>query len=304
MDLTQRVVYRGYSLNDEVAISPGGNVGTGISGCLIDSVDWSDLDVVQFTEKRALADGLDAGDVYLGGRRIRITGTLYAQTRALLYDGLRLLRSTLSARMAYKESPGDKGYLPLYFSEPTNDIDNWPDGAIPMRIIVLPHRFESSITRNAHGGTDDDALAITWQCLFTAKDPGIYAECPVEISFVPTVNKAGNLTNPGNAYSPLNMEFTVTSHAGVITGQIGDSQFTITIPASTGNRVIRFKGEDKILTFEEESLETLQMAALVFLNKSTWPLMPPGVSAYSIAFSGGLVLAGTTSLGWFWPAFG
>lgn len=281
---------------------PGQGIGTGLSGCKVETVDWSDLDVVQFTEKRSLGDGLDVGDVYLGGRRIHMVGSIAATTRASLYDALRTLRAALSPTLAFRQAPGDKGYQPLYFSEPTNDQDNWPDGAIPMRVLALPRNFQATVRRDAQGGDDGDAIAIEWACLFTMRDPRIYAECPVEIDFADASDVAGNINNPGNSYSPLNGEWTVGSAAGSIKASIGDSQFVITVPASTGNRVIRFKGDDKILTFEENSVETLGMDKLAFLNNTNWPLLPPGVSPYSIDFTT-ITLTDTTSKLWFWPSW-
>lgn len=296
------ILYRNWDFNS-VTQTAGNDIGSGLGGCQVDHVDWSDLDVVQFTEKRSLSDGLDVGVPYLGGRRLTMTGTLYGVTRALLYDALRELRSVCNPVMAYREEPGDKGYLPMYFSEPTNDIDNWPDGAIPMRVLVMPHNFQASIVRNASGGDDGDALAIPWSCMFTMRDPRIYAECPIEIPFTPTQNVADNVNNPGVYPAPLNGEWIVTSHAGTITIAMGDSQLTITLPTSTNDRIVRMKGEEKILTIEEDDVEALAMNAITFQNNTTWPLMPPGISAYSVTFGGGLVLDDTNSKLWFWPSW-
>ena len=304
MDLAEgkSVLYRNFDLNS-ITQAAGQDIGSGLGGCQVDHVDWSDLDVVQFSEKRSLADGLDVGVPYLGGRRMTMTGTLYGVTRALLYDALRDLSAVLNPVLAYREEPGSLGYLPLYFSEPTNDIDNWPDGAIPMRVLAMPHNFQHSIVRNATGGDDGQALAIPWSCLFTMRDPRIYAECPIEIAFTPTSSVADDVNNPGIYPAPLNGEWIVTSHAGTITIAMGDSQLTITIPTSSGQRIVRMKGEDKILTIEEDSTEALAMNAITFQNSTTWPLMPPGISAYSVSFGSGLVLADTNSKLWFWPAF-
>jgi hypothetical protein len=304
MDLGEgkSVLYRNFDLNS-VSTIPGQGIGSGLAGCQLDSVDWSDLDVVQFTEKRALSDGLDVGPPTLGGRRMTMTGTLYGVTRALLYDNLRELRATLNPVLAYREEPGSLGYLPMYFSEPTNDIDNWPDGAIPMRVLVMPHNFQASTVRNATGGDDGDSLALPWSALLTMRDPRLYAECPIEIPFTPTQSVSDNVNNPGAYPTPVNGLWVVSGHAGTITIAIGDSQLVITIPTSSGERIVRMKGDDKVLTFEENDVEVLAMDAIAFQNSTTWPQMTPGSSAYSVTFGGGLVLADTNSMLWFWPAW-
>ena len=50
-------------------------------------------------------------------------------------------------------------------------------------------------------------------------------------------------TSTGNDFLDTNV--------GSISGQVGDGLFTITIPASTVARTIRFKGEDKVLTLQD-----------------------------------------------------
>src|SRR5947207_9688144 len=101
------------------------------------------------------------------------------------------------------------------------------------------------------------------------------------------------------------MLFVTTSHAGVITVVAGDSLFVITLPTLTGTRTVRFKGEDKVLTVEEEGIESLRRSYLAFTNNTGWPLIPGGSSPFSVTFTGGLVLSGAAgdSHAWFWERF-
>lgn len=383
MDLTDEITYRDFALNT-VATSPVDGVGEdGIVGCVVDSVDMSDLDVVQFTEKRAQSDGMDVGDVFNGARRIRMAGTLYARTRAGLFDSLQQLRAACSATLAFREDPDAKGYQPMYFSVPTARTDDYPAEKINMRILVMPRAFQEIIQRDQTGGVPADALAIPWQATFIARDPRKMAATQTDTSFsattevsataaastdlvaktahglvagdrvyftalvggsglslgigyyvissglttdafkvsltsggsavniatdytsgtkyVKVVTLSGTFSNRGDYHAQLNMLLAVGAQPGTIVVSAGGSNFTITVPASTGDRIIRLKGEEKIITVEENDEEELRYALLTFEGSSTYPLVPAGSSPYSITFIG--VTVQSDSHMWFWESF-
>lgn len=389
MDISRDVIYRGFKLNDgsiQDNFEGGGGIGAGIDGCVIDSVDFSDVDVVQFMEKRSQEDGMDVGDVFKGVRRIRMAGTLYATTRALLFDSLWQLRAALDPALAQDEEPGDKGYQPLYFSVPTNRVDEYTSGAIDMRILAMPRAFQHIFQRDLHGGDDGDALAIMWNATLICRDPSIMGEEPQdypfpdvtgvtgitgtastnlfsktahglsvgnyvrfssitggtnlstntgyyviasgftanafkvsatsggsEVDFTTDVSDAtlfkatsvsGDTVNRGSYPAVLNILFEVRSEGSVAYFNVGDSSFYIVIPPSSGNRIIRLKGKEKVLTFEEEGTETLQMSAIHFNGQSTWPRIPPGEVAYAVTFNGSDVVSpdGESHM-WFWEAY-
>jgi hypothetical protein len=102
-------------------------------------------------------------------------------------------------------------------------------------------------------------------------------------------------------HRPVNALIIVGSAAGTIVGAVGDSTFTITVPASTGSRTIRFKGEDKLLTVEEGSVEVTRMDLIAFAGDTTWPLIDPGASAYSWTFN--TVVAAAGSHFWFYERY-
>lgn len=387
MDTTRDIIYRNYTLNDEDildSITGGGDSGHGIGGCTVDTFDLSDVDVVQWLEKRAQGDGSDAGNVYQGVRRIRIAGTLYATTRLTLFDELFSLRAALNPVLAQREEPLDKGYRPLYFSIPTNRSDDYPSGAIDLQVKALPRGIQHTTQRDALGGEDDDPLAIPWQATFICRDPGIYSADPVEVDFTATTANtpctgsaatdtfthstnhnlvagdrvtfssltggaglnttttyyvissgltstqfklsttsggaavnfttdvtacvwtkssfaSGTWTNRGNYLGKFNMLVEVGAGAGTIYVTVGDSNFHLVVPASSGNRILRVK-DDKVYTVEENSTEVLAMSSIVFDNDTTWPLIDPGDSSYSVSFHG---MAGvkTGSLMWFYEQY-
>lgn len=304
MDTTRDVTYRGFLLNDASIrdnIDPGTGIGKGITGCVIDSWEDSDADVSQFLEKRSLQDGMDAGDVFLGARRIRMAGTLYGKTRALLYDQYLQLRKVLSPVLAQREEPEDKGYRDLTFAIPTNNIDDYPLGAIDLKYKAMPRSKQLVWQRDQQGGDDGDALAIPWQAVFLCKDPTMYVRDRVEIAL--TGADSGDLTNRGTYIVPLFLLFQVTSAAGLITVAVGDTTFTITIPASTGTRTVRYDGREKTLHLQEGAVNDLRMDLLTFNLEDTHPVIAEGTTPYSFTASGGAVLTGTGNIAYYNEAY-
>lgn len=302
MDTTRDIITRGFKLNDASirdGIDPDTGIGKGISGSVIDSWDFSDVDVVQFLEKRSQSDGMDAGDVSLGARRLRMAGTLYDKTRNLLFDAHWEMRKALSPVLAQREEPADKGYRPLTFYTPTNRQADYPEGVIPLQVYALPRALQMVWQRDQQGGDDSEALAIPWQATFLMRDPTAYSQTPVDVPF--TTSVSGDFSNRGTYISPLNMLFVVDSASGSIVVTAGGSTFTITVPASTGSRTIRYKGKDKLLTVEENSDEETRMDLFTSTMLQAHPLIPEGTSPYIVTVSGVTLSSGTHM--WFDEAY-
>lgn len=387
MDTTGDIEYRTVLLNDasiQENITGGGASGHGIRGCVIDSFDMSDVDVVQWLEKRSQADGSDAGDVTQGVRRVRMAGTLYDTSRPALFDALFELRAALNPVLAQREEPADKGYRPLYFSVPTNRIADYPAGRIELQIKALPRSFQQLTDRDRIGGEDDDPLAVPWQASFVCRDPGIYSRDFVNVAFdtfpapvtgttgnastnlftktghglvagdritfsaltgglgmstgttyyviasglttdtfklsttsggaeinfttdatvvtwVKSVTFSGTWENRGNYLAKFNALFVVNAGAGSISVNVGDSVFTVTVPASSAQRIIRIK-DDKMITFEENDVETMQFGRITSATENTWPLIDPATSPYSVTCHGmgGLAAGGHM---WFYEQY-
>ncbi len=385
-DLTKNIIYREFTLNDEDVVTnivQGTSIGAGVSGCVVDSIDYNDVDVVQFMEKRSLEDGMDVGDVYKGARRIRISGTLYGTTRADLYDRLSDLRAALDPVLAQQDEPADKGYQALYFSVPTLRFEEFPTGYIDQRLLCMPRALGYLINRDAQGGDEEDSLAISWQATLVSRDPRIMGEEEQDytftnmaivtgatgtaatnlihsvahglvagdrvkfstltggtglstsityyvissglgaddfkvsltsggsevditvnytvVSYVKSVINTGDLVNRGNHYGVLNMLWTVGAPGGSIVATVGTSVFTITVPSSTGDRIVRLKGSDKIITIEENDVEVTAMDMISFTGDNTWPQVQPGTNAYSVTVHGLEVQTGSHM--WFWETY-
>lgn len=387
-DLIKNIIYRDFRLNDEdisTNATQGNSVGSGISGSVLDSIDYNDVDVVQFMEKRSLEDGMDVGDVYKGARRIRVAGTLYGTTRADLYDRLDDLRAALDPVLAQADEPADKGYQPFYFSTPTLRLVEFETGYIDKRLLAMPRALGYMLQRDTQGGDGMDSLAIPFQATLVCADPrimgaeeqdydlpemievtgataaagtdlitktahglvagdrvsfttltagtglnlttayyvlasgltanafkvsltsgGAIVDITVNYTVVSYVKSTGltnvgSLVNRGNHYGVLNMLLVVGPQAGTISVQAGTSVFTITLPASTGERIIRLKGDDKIVTIEENSTEVTDQDVIAFTGDNTWPQVQPGTHSYSVTVA--RVWLKDSSHMWFWESY-
>jgi hypothetical protein len=398
VDTTRNIIYRGFYLNEEDIIEnivPGDGAGTGLGGCVTDSFDISDVDVHQFTEKRAQGDGNDAGDVHLGARRVRMSGTLYGVSRNDLYDRFWNLRAALNPVLAQREEPLDYGYRPLYFYTPTLRTDQYPAGFIDLQVRAMPRVVSAVFDRDAQGGEDTDALALPWQATFICKDPQILSASPQDTSFTAQTNvtgttgdatggafedlftkashglvagdritfsaltggtglstgvayyvvssgltsstfrlsltsegtvvnfttdvtastwtksvtDSGNLRNRGNYLAVVNALWEVGAGAGSISATVGDSVFTITVPSSTGTRILRLNGDKNVFTVQEDGgTEETRMDLIDFTGDTTYPLIDPTPDTDLTGDAWSFTTHGLTQTAnshwWFYEAYG
>lgn len=302
VDTTLPIISRGYTFNDpDIQFDAGVGLGRGAQGSVVDSIDISDVDIVQFMEKRALEDGMDASDVFQGARRVRMTGTIYGRTRALFYDEMDDFMAATAAVLAQRDEPANKGYVPLYWAKRTNRSEYAPESQIIEQFVyAMPRVRHIAIERDAQGGDANKGLAATWSASWLMRDPAIYGVEPIDVD-LSAGNVSSTWTNRGNYISRLNFLIVVGAAAGTITIAAGDATFTITVPASSGNRTIRYNGKEKYLTFEENSLELIRMDLLGLDSEGAHPNIPPGDSVYTVTFTS--VTPTTGSHMWFYETY-
>lgn len=158
-DLTRAVTFRSTALNTIVdSLISDQNV---IVGCQLDSFDLSDIELRQFTEPLALADGIDVGGVWKGARKLSMRGTVYDSTRGKTYDRIDALEAIMLP------DSGTFGYFNLTFYTITNS------GAVLKTLQARPNGLRYNIEKSRHGGADADALAIQWAVSMYCKDPSV-----------------------------------------------------------------------------------------------------------------------------------
>jgi hypothetical protein len=157
-DLSQSVTFRGVEINS-ASVTYGQ-----IIGCVIDQIDYSEVDVRQFTEPLALAQGLDVGGVWLGARHVRMAGTVYDQTRAAAGGRIDMLEDLFAANGVFLVDPTSFGFAPLQFRSLSGYVRT---------IYVRSNGLRVSYNRDQFGGNYNDPLAIPWTVTMMAKNPAI-----------------------------------------------------------------------------------------------------------------------------------
>jgi hypothetical protein len=146
MNLGREVTLGGVSLN---ATTLSGGV---LAGCAVEAGSISGPAPHQFTEKLAIADGLEAGGVWGGLRTIRLAGTVYGTTRGAARDKLAALESVM------EPVSGGYGLIPFVYHT----------GLYNAELQVRPNGLQSQYLRFESGGDDAAPLAIPWSVTLLA----------------------------------------------------------------------------------------------------------------------------------------
>jgi hypothetical protein len=305
MDISKSISYRGLELNG-ATILPGRT----LRGIAVEAADYSNVDVVGYTEKRAGSDGVHASDVYLGGRTVQLSGHIYATSLAEMFDFLHVLRSVFSPTSAYQDSPGDRGFLPLHFQQSTLDTDSYPAivgppaveaGVVPLYMNVRPARPpQFAINRDrqdaSNGNHGKRPTATPWSVNLLAKDPRVYIDPAQSFSVAgaPIVGGTGVATNRGDYETPLNIMLVI----GAVVPPVGSFRvkgfngidMSIKIEAKA-NTVYRWMGDDRVLMTEDISGGAgtaplvLRMDLVTFATKNRKPMVPASINPPTRPFS-------------------
>jgi hypothetical protein len=300
------VTYYGIELNTVV---PYGGEGKR-RGCLLEEFDYGNSRGVGYSEKRAQDDGLDASDVYMGARYINLTGIVYGSDPGDLHDRLQDIRTALTPTVAYAFDPYDFGYIPLEFTLPTNQLDDFPTGFRDVEFRARPVGQPSfSIRRDmgampgALGGAGGGA--IQWRASLECKDPRMYVR-PDKLIYWHTNQTGVVLRNRGDYPAPVDVLLILgaaSSGTSKVDIDIGNANLTIALgslgPPASGfpsGTIIRYSSELKVLTVQipGDETDTLRMDLLSFRNNTTHPLLPPGNSSFSTVLTA-VTLTGTGS---------
>lgn len=289
-DLAQSITYRGLDLNAAAIASSGGP----ITGSKVESFTWPPVAGVGYTEKRTQGDGLDASDVFLGGRQFALRGTLYGATRAATFDAWRNLAAVLAPSLAFDDDPDNFGFLPLAFSMPTDDTDNFPSGTIDVFINVRPTGTPDfgTISRDASGG--DTAFALPWSVVFQARDPRVYVATAVEIDISGSSGASGTFTNRGTYPTPLTIVLVSAASSPQAFTYIGqDSDIVIAIPDLADGQHTLTLGDNRQVIQSYLGNNTLVNGDLATSAEKIYPEVGVGGGAYSWTAPDHNLLAGS-----------
>lgn len=208
VDLTNTVCYNGYCFGFD--FPAGGGPG---QGSYIRRINLSAIEAVGYADKRALQDGFDAADVFLGRRTIQIDGAVYGSSRGAAFDELSELKAAFHPVDAFEQDTTNLGFLPLTFFRPTADIVTWPESAypsgIPLQVYCRPSQpvIEEYI-RQQTGGVDEKGMAINPTAHLWARDPRLYLQTAQSVAISASTS---TLTYRGDYESWPIVSFTMTA---------------------------------------------------------------------------------------------
>ena len=107
-----------------------------LSGYKVLSATFGDVTMTGYVDKRALHDGVDAGDTYLGTKTLSIVCGVFGSSIADFHDRVQALLD--ASRPVPREYQDDYGFRNLAFSQATIDTTNFTSGYIPMQMKVRP----------------------------------------------------------------------------------------------------------------------------------------------------------------------
>jgi hypothetical protein len=284
VDLSADIVYNGLTIAPPTPTGGGGPM----SGYSIDELQQSNVDVVAFMEQRAVHDGLDSSDVFLGRRLITAIVTVYGSTKGDFWDKAQDLLAAFSPTLAYNADTANNGFLPFKFYQPTADISTWPlssfPNGIPMQYYLRPFDTPTYLTRRStSGGESGKGLSEKFSVTLVAQDPRKYSQALV----------TSGATNLGDY--PTYPTFTITTTTattGTVTFTIGSNTLSVSINASSSTYVIDC---DKQTIYKNGSL-----AMSLDAGQGLWyPRFDPGVNSLVVGgTSAGLTVARSFRHAW------
>lgn len=219
MDLTGTIAYNGTTATTPTPVA-GDSV---LDGYLCESANISEIDVSQYLDKRSVKDGLDAADVYLGGRRVRLIYSVLGSTKGRAWDNLTALEAAFSPVLAYNADSANLGFLALDYYRPTANISTWPTSAyphgIPMRLYarpLAPPRWD--VSRITTGGASAKGAGFRVELNLICRDPRQYLQSLTQVTM--TSNTA-TATYRGNYPTLPIITFLVTAAGSTATTRLG-----------------------------------------------------------------------------------
>jgi hypothetical protein len=230
MNFANAVAYASLSINTATRTAAGPMV-----GYLVDQFDPSVVDVVAFLDKRALQDGVDASDIFLGGRRLGLVVSVFGSTKGDFWDKAQALLAAFSPTLNYGADTAALGFRALTFFQPTADIVSWPTSAypngIPLQYFARPLAPPTySMVRDEDGGTSARGLSKQFRLALLAKDPRKYAQTATEHTITTASTTATNL---GDYPTFPTITIVTTTNTGVMSFSIAGTAFSATLDATS-----------------------------------------------------------------------
>jgi hypothetical protein len=297
ISLGQPVTYRGVNLND-VEITNGQPL-----GCQVEAAEWLPAAGVGYTEKRAHADGADAGDVFSAARRLRLRGVVYGSSRGDTFDRKQELLAALNPQLAYAGALDDLGYQALTYFEPTADTANWPTGRRDLFINVRPLATPGLNYVRDRMGDAPKGFGLPWEVILEAIDPRIYCATARTVDLSgDTDGTSGSLIHRGDYPAPLTITLVSDTSSPQNFRFVGfNADITVPIPDLAGGpcTITVSPGGKKIVQLTYLGNTTLRMDLATYDAEQGFAEVAAGGGAYSWTLDGGVALLDGSELSYY-----
>ena len=242
-----------------------------------------------YLEKRALTDGLDAGDVFLGGRTFGLVVQVFGSSEGDFWDKAQDLFAALTPTIAYDADSTNRGFLAFDFSQPTADIATWPTSAypngIPLRYYMRPSSGPSYVVERGKDNIRDGGHAKAFNTQLIARDPRKYLQsATVTAEFTtneqPAVYRGDYWTHPIVTFS-----LSASGHSA-FTLTIGNYSVTINLSAQSSGTFVLNYGE-RTLTLagvSKSGLITFASYGVVEVGTLYRYVNPTGISSCTMTY--------------------
>lgn len=215
MDFSKAITYNGLSVNT-VTNSAGGLPSYGYQ---VDSFRPIPPAIQSYYEKRALVDGMDAGDVTLAGRQFGLIVTAYGTSKGHFWEIAQDLFTAFSPTIAYSADTANRGFIAFDFFQPTSDIVTWPTSSfpngIPMRYYMRPmHSPILVVERDKDGGTASRGFSKRFEITLNARDPRKYLQSTVATA-ITTATQTATYRGDYPTFPVITWTMTAAGHSAV-----------------------------------------------------------------------------------------
>src|SRR3990167_8676898 len=179
-----------------------------MSGTIIERIEPTDIETAFYLDKRALDEGVDAGDIYLAQRAFIIHASVYGTSEGQAWDRYDDLVTAFAPRLMYNADTANLGFLAFQFTRPSISSD-FPSGISMQAYLRSTRPPIVQVSRRKQGGYTGSGTQIPVIIPVVARDPRFYAQTAQSISISPATATA-TATHRGTYPTWPIVSFTVT----------------------------------------------------------------------------------------------
>lgn len=189
------------------------------------SARFNETPLIGYLDKRALRDGIDVADTYLGTRTLSIVCGVFGTSTGDLGDKVQSFLNAM--RPIPRTYEADYGFRQLAFSQATIDTTNYSTGFIPMMMLVRPASLpEVTLTSSQSIGVSAKGFAATVGFTLLAKTPYRYSATEQTIS-ITSSSATTALANLGSAVAYPTFELIYSSAVSYAAATVASVTFTM-----------------------------------------------------------------------------